>query len=52
MKGDALVKEDVRKGWEIAGQIVPGSSQELDGQVDVLLFTVGKWHRLFRFHGS
>lgn len=41
VKGDALVKEDVRKGWKIAGQAVAGSSQELDGQVDVLLFTVG-----------
>lgn len=48
MKGDALVKEDVRKGWEIAGQTVPGSSSELAGQVNVLLFTVGESQRLFR----
>lgn len=47
MKGDALVKADVRKGWEIAGQTVPGSSPELDGQVNVLLFTVGESQRLF-----
>lgn len=47
VKGDALVKEDVRRGWEIAGQAVPGSPPELDGQVDVLLFTVGEWQRFF-----
>lgn len=42
VKGDALVKEEVRRGWEVAGQTVPGSSPESDGQVDVLLFTVGE----------
>lgn len=42
VKGDALVKEDVRRGWEVAGQNVPGSSSDADGQVDVLLFTVGE----------
>ncbi|EPQ57830.1 hypothetical protein GLOTRDRAFT_36291 [Gloeophyllum trabeum ATCC 11539] len=35
VKGDALVKEDVRRAWEVAGQ------GEREGQVDFLLFTVG-----------
>lgn len=47
VKGDALVKEDVRRGWEVAGQNVPGSSSDADGRVDVLLFTVGKFTYTF-----
>lgn len=47
VKGDALVKEDVRRGWEVAGQNVTGSSPDSDGQVDVLLFTVGELPHLY-----
>ncbi|KAI0064501.1 hypothetical protein BV25DRAFT_242015 [Artomyces pyxidatus] len=40
VKGDALSKEDVRHGWEVAGQPDPTDPTDTDG-VDILLFTVG-----------
>lgn len=39
--GDALNREDVRHGWEVAGQLASGEPLDSEGQVNVLLFTLG-----------
>jgi len=41
VKGDALSREDVHRGWAVAAQ---PAADEAHGQVDVLLFTVGGGH--------